>query len=169
MNFRVQRNCCLISLRLVKQPIALYFSIRDSPQDFNAKGESMCTTRFLFKTKEFILTLFSTLAVLPHQQFLLFQRTHSRQLSASKSNKRDCQSFQTKAPCKKSTTCFQCMQKHARCVTYKLNKFPQQKGTVNDYEQHPLLVTIENEKVLPQQSQRQYLIEKTLSLEKYKQ
>ena len=27
INFRVQPNCCLISLRLVKQPIALYFSI----------------------------------------------------------------------------------------------------------------------------------------------
>ena len=31
------------------------------------------------------------------------------------------------------------------------------------------LVTIEKEKVLPKQSQRQYLTEKTLSLEKYKQ
>ena len=38
----------------------------DSPQDFNAKGESTRTTRFHFKTKEFILTRFSTLAILPH-------------------------------------------------------------------------------------------------------
>ena len=36
------------------------------PQDFNATGESTRTTRFHFKTKEFILTLFSTLAILPH-------------------------------------------------------------------------------------------------------
>ena len=35
----------------------------DPPQDFNAKG---CTTRFHFKTKDFILTRFSTLAILPH-------------------------------------------------------------------------------------------------------
>ena len=39
-------------------------------------------------------------------------------------------------------------------VIYKLNKFPRQKGTVNDYERHPCLVTIEKEKVLPQRSQR---------------
>ena len=32
-------------------------------------------------------------------------------------------------------------------VIYKLNKFPLQKGTVNDYERHPFLVTIEKEKV----------------------
>ena len=38
----------------------------DPPQDFNAKGESTCTTRFHFKTKEFILTRFTTLAILPH-------------------------------------------------------------------------------------------------------
>ena len=38
----------------------------DPPQDFNAKGESTRTTRFHFKTKEFILTCFSTLAILPH-------------------------------------------------------------------------------------------------------
>ena len=62
----------------------------DSPYDFNAKGESTRTTRFHFKTKEFILTRFSTLAILPHQQFLLFQRTRLRQLSVSKSNKRAC-------------------------------------------------------------------------------
>ena len=38
----------------------------DPPRDFNAKGESTRTTRFHFKTKEFILTRFSTLAILPH-------------------------------------------------------------------------------------------------------
>ena len=38
----------------------------DPLQDFNAKGESTRTTRFHFKTKEFILTRFSTLAILPH-------------------------------------------------------------------------------------------------------
>ena len=38
----------------------------DPPQDFNAKGKSTRTTRFHFKTKEFILTRFSTLAILPH-------------------------------------------------------------------------------------------------------
>ena len=38
----------------------------DPPQDFNAKGESTRTTRFDFKTKEFILTRFSTLAIFPH-------------------------------------------------------------------------------------------------------
>ena len=40
--------------------------ICDPPQDFNAKCESTRTTRFHFKTKEFILTRFSTLAMLPH-------------------------------------------------------------------------------------------------------
>ena len=39
--------------------------ICDPPQDFNAIGESTRTTRFHFKTKEFILTRFSTLAILP--------------------------------------------------------------------------------------------------------
>ena len=62
---------------------------------------------------------------------------------------------------RKSTTCFQCAQKHARRVIYKLNKFPLQKGTVNDYERHPFL---EKEKVLPQRSQRRYLIEKRCGL-----
>ena len=38
----------------------------DPPQNFNAKGESTCTTRFHFKTKECILTRFTTLAILPH-------------------------------------------------------------------------------------------------------
>ena len=60
---------------------------------------------------------------------------------------------------RKSTTRFQCAQKHARRVIYELNKFPLQKGTVNDYERHPFLVIIEKEKVIPQRSQRQYLIE----------
>ena len=32
-------------------------------------------------------------------------------------------------------------------VISKLNKFPLQKGTVNDYKRHPVLVTIEKEKV----------------------
>ena len=41
-------------------------NICDPPQDFNAKGEGTRTTRFHFKTKEFILTRFSTLAILPH-------------------------------------------------------------------------------------------------------
>ena len=40
--------------------------ICDPRQDFNAKGESTRTTHFHFKTKEFILTRFSTLATLPH-------------------------------------------------------------------------------------------------------
>ena len=43
-----------------------FFYNCDPPQDFNAKGESTRTTRFHFKTKEFILTRFSTLAILPH-------------------------------------------------------------------------------------------------------
>ena len=38
----------------------------DPPRDLNAKGESARTTRFHFKTKESILTRFSTLAILPH-------------------------------------------------------------------------------------------------------
>ena len=41
-------------------------NICDPPQDFNAKGESTRMTRFHFKTKEFILTRFSMLAILPH-------------------------------------------------------------------------------------------------------
>ena len=44
----------------------LYSLICDPPQDFNAKGESTRTTRLHFKTKEFILTRLSTLAILPH-------------------------------------------------------------------------------------------------------
>ena len=54
--------------------------------------------------------------------------------------------FSNKSSVQKSTTRFQCAQK--------LYKFPLQKGTVNDYERHPFLVTIEKEKVLPQRSQR---------------
>ena len=38
----------------------------DPPQDFDAKGESMLMTRINFKTKEFILIHFSTLAIFPH-------------------------------------------------------------------------------------------------------
>ena len=34
--------------------------ICDPQQDFDAQGESTLTTRFHFKTKEFILTRFST-------------------------------------------------------------------------------------------------------------
>ena len=41
-------------------------NICDPPQDFNAKGQSTRSTRFHFKTKEFILTRFGTLAILPH-------------------------------------------------------------------------------------------------------
>ena len=106
------------------------------------------------KNLSLLITRFSMLVILPHYQFLLFQRTRLRQLSVSKSNKRACQSFQAKAPCEKAPTRFQCAQKHARRVIYKLNKFPLQKGTVNDYERHPFLVTIEKEKVLSQRSQR---------------
>ena len=62
--------------------------------------------------------------------------------------------FSNKSPVRKSTTRFQCARKHARRVIYKLNKFPLHKGTANDYERHPFLVTIEKEKVLPQRSQR---------------
>ena len=58
--------------------------------------------------------------------------------------------FSNKSPVRKSTTRFQCVQKHATRVIYQLNKFPLQKGTANDYERHPFLVTIEKEKVLPQ-------------------
>ena len=57
--------------------------------------------------------------------------------------------FSNKSSVRKNTTRFQCAQKHARRVIYKLNIFPPQKGTVNDYERHPFLVTIEKEKVLP--------------------
>ena len=55
--------------------------------------------------------------------------------------------FSNKSSVRKSTTHFQCAQKHARCVIYKLNEFPLQKGTVSDYERHPFLVTIEKQKV----------------------
>ena len=61
----------------------------DPPQDFNAKGESTRTTRFHFKTKEFILTRASLQSCLI-SNFFLFQRTRLRQLSVSKSNKRAC-------------------------------------------------------------------------------
>ena len=53
-------------LILTKQMIFIQHLISDPPQDFNAKGESTRTTRFHFKAKEFILTRFSTLAILPH-------------------------------------------------------------------------------------------------------
>ena len=36
------------------------------PQDFDAEGESTRTTCFHLKTKEFISTRFSMLAILPH-------------------------------------------------------------------------------------------------------
>ena len=48
--------------------------------------------------------------------------------------------FSNKSPVQKRTTRFQCAQKHARRVIYKLNKFPLQKGTANDYGRHPFLV-----------------------------
>ena len=54
--------------------------ICELPQDFDAKGESTVVTRFHFKTKEFILTLFSTLFIFLYLHFLVFQRTHLRQL-----------------------------------------------------------------------------------------
>ena len=44
----------------------------DPPQDFNAKGESTRTTSL--KTKEFILTRFSTLAILPRSLAISFVR-----------------------------------------------------------------------------------------------
>ena len=47
-------------------PTTFLLTICDPPQDFNAKGESTRTTRFNLKTKEFILTRFSKLAILPH-------------------------------------------------------------------------------------------------------
>ena len=50
----------------VNQVVHIGLIICDPPQDFNAKGESTRTTRFHFKTKEFILTRLSTLAILPH-------------------------------------------------------------------------------------------------------
>ena len=37
--------------------------------------------------------------------------------------------FSNKSSVRKSTTHFQCAQKHARRIIYKLNKFPLQKGT----------------------------------------
>ena len=98
--FKTCRCCCCYmyplnnvgrkSLKSSLNDSATQMSICNPPQDFNAKGESARTTRFHFKTKEFILTRFSTLAILPHQQFLLFQRTRLRQLSVSKSKKRTC-------------------------------------------------------------------------------
>ena len=62
--------------------------------------------------------------------------------------------FSNKSSVRKSTARFQRAQKHARRVIYKLNKFPLQKGTVNDCERHPFLVTIEEKKALPQRSQQ---------------
>ena len=39
--------------------------ICDPPQDFDAEGESTLTTRFHFKTKEFLLTLERTRKFIP--------------------------------------------------------------------------------------------------------
>ena len=50
----------------LRREIKISWLICDPPQDFNSKGESTRTTRFHFKTKEFILTRFSTLAILPY-------------------------------------------------------------------------------------------------------
>ena len=50
----------------ITRDMCMGIHICDPPQDFNTKGESTRTTRFHFKTKEFILTRFSTLAILPH-------------------------------------------------------------------------------------------------------
>ena len=61
--------CTFSAMILLKLILNLFEGLHgkcDPPQDFNAKGESMRTTRFHFKTKEFILTRFSTLAILPH-------------------------------------------------------------------------------------------------------
>ena len=38
------------------------------PQDFNAQGESTLTTRFHLKTKEFILTRFSTFDTIKREE-----------------------------------------------------------------------------------------------------
>ena len=57
---------CLYKSRLTRKIKIASLNKCDPPQDFNAKGESTRTTRFHFKTKEFILTRFSTLAILPH-------------------------------------------------------------------------------------------------------
>ena len=62
--------------------------------------------------------------------------------------------FSNKSSVRKRTTRFRCAQEHAMRVINKLNKFPPQKGTVNDYERRLLLVTMEKEKVLSRRSQR---------------
>ena len=127
----------------------------DPPQDFNAKGESTRRTRFHFKTKEFILTRLSTLAILPQSLAISFVSEHTLEtIKREQVEQKSVLKFSNKSSVRKSTTRFQCAQKHARRVIYKLNKFPLQKGTVNDYERHPFLVTIEKEKVIPQRSQR---------------
>ena len=57
---------CLAIHGNTKLYMTIHGNICDPPQDFNAKGEGTRTTRFHFKTKEFILTRLSTLAILPH-------------------------------------------------------------------------------------------------------
>ena len=42
--------------------------ICDPKQDFDAQGESTLTTRFHFKTKEFILTRFSTFETIKSEE-----------------------------------------------------------------------------------------------------
>ena len=44
--------------------LVLLATICEPPQNFDAEGESTLTKRFHFKTKQFILTRFSTLAIL---------------------------------------------------------------------------------------------------------
>ena len=67
MHETVRQNYTYLTLKVVawKNVPEILFKC-DPPQDFNAKGESTRTTRFHFKTNEFILTRFSTLAILPH-------------------------------------------------------------------------------------------------------
>ena len=62
--------------------------------------------------------------------------------------------FPYKAPCEKTQHAFSVRKSTKVVLCIKLNKFPVQKGTVNDDERHPFLVTIEKEKVLPRRSQR---------------
>ena len=81
--------------------------------------------RHHFKTKEFILTRFSTFAILPRSLAIFFVSEDTLEtIKGEQVEQKSVLKFSKKSPVQKSTTRFQCAQKYARRVIYKLNKFP---------------------------------------------
>ena len=74
-SFKLKHNRVLIIINCnINYTNLRVFTICDPPQDFNAKGESTRTTCFHFKTKEFILTRFSTRASQTKERVKVFKQ-----------------------------------------------------------------------------------------------